>query len=208
MVVRYYASVASLIVMAMMAMTSISITNNSPNLSILTRMFNPVLMNNVGVNAFTKKKKMDRSLPLGVKVDRRDYGNDEVRALMEPKAHGTCVQEPPSEFRFDIDRNVASKINCFNRKYAERANSFSPNFFEKVKELSADGTKPVKFYDTMTGRHLFTVGGPHQKRNVDAFLKESKKHGWPSFRKPEVNWDNVRRTFLSPRLIFKSRGVE
>lgn len=27
---------------------------------------------------------------------------------------------------------------------------------------------------------------------MDEFLKESKAHGWPSFRDPEVNWDYVR----------------
>lgn len=29
-------------------------------------------------------------------------------------------------------------------------------------------------------------------RSVDAFIAESKVHGWPSFRDSEVIWDNVR----------------
>ena len=27
---------------------------------------------------------------------------------------------------------------------------------------------------------------------MDEFLKESRNHGWPSFRDQETNWDNVR----------------
>jgi peptide methionine sulfoxide reductase MsrB len=27
---------------------------------------------------------------------------------------------------------------------------------------------------------------------MDSFLKESQKHGWPSFRDEETNWENVR----------------
>jgi len=41
----------------------------------------------------------------------------------------------------------------------------------------------------VTGLPLFVapVG-----RSWDAFVSESKVHGWPSFRKQEVIWDNVR----------------
>jgi peptide methionine sulfoxide reductase MsrB len=50
-------------------------------------------------------------------------------------------------------------------------------------------SSPVQFYDSVTGNLLFTapVG-----RTVDEFLKESQKHGWPSFRDEEVNWEYVR----------------
>ena len=41
----------------------------------------------------------------------------------------------------------------------------------------------------MTGKPLFTAG---KERSWDAFVKESKSHGWPSFRDSEVNWDYVR----------------
>lgn len=49
--------------------------------------------------------------------------------------------------------------------------------------------EPIQFYDSVTGELLFTapVG-----RTMEAFLKESQKHGWPSFRDSEVNWDTVR----------------
>ena len=35
----------------------------------------------------------------------------------------------------------------------------------------------------MTGKPLFTAG---KERSWDAFVKESKSHGWPSFRDSEV----------------------
>ena len=43
--------------------------------------------------------------------------------------------------------------------------------------------------DQVTGKPLFTAG---KERSWDAFVKESKSHGWPSFRDSEVNWDYVR----------------
>ena len=47
----------------------------------------------------------------------------------------------------------------------------------------------ITFYDSVTGKPLFKapVG-----RNAKLFIKESKEHGWPSFRDKEVVWDNVR----------------
>ena len=43
--------------------------------------------------------------------------------------------------------------------------------------------------DQVTGKPLFTAG---KERSWDAFVKESKSHGWPSFRDEEVVWENVR----------------
>ena len=37
--------------------------------------------------------------------------------------------------------------------------------------------------DQVTGKPLFTAG---KERSWDAFVKESKSHGWPSFRDSEV----------------------
>ena len=47
----------------------------------------------------------------------------------------------------------------------------------------------LTFYDSVYNTPLFTapVG-----RSKDDFLQESYKHGWPSFRDAEVNWDYVR----------------
>jgi hypothetical protein len=45
------------------------------------------------------------------------------------------------------------------------------------------------FRDSVTGLPLFIapIG-----RSWEAFLAESKTHGWPSFRGAEVVWENVR----------------
>lgn len=49
-----------------------------------------------------------------------------------------------------------------------------------------DEEGPIKFYDSVTGAHLFTapIG-----RSMEDFIKESRSHGWPSFRDQEVNWE-------------------
>ena len=74
---------------------------------------------------------------------------------------------------------------CLAGHYAE----FS-GYWETTSFLSEiDRSKPVHFYDSNTGKLLFTapIG-----RSWDDFLDESKHHGWPSFRDQEVNWENVR----------------
>jgi len=75
-----------------------------------------------------------------------------------------------------------------SRHYAEYAGYWtSTDFLKSIKESGS--TDPIDFYDSVTGVKLFTapVG-----RSMEAFLKESQKHGWPSFRDEEVNWDHVR----------------
>ena len=42
---------------------------------------------------------------------------------------------------------------------------------------------------SVTGKPLFSAP---RGRTFEAFVKESKVHGWPSFRDEEVVWDNVR----------------
>lgn len=50
--------------------------------------------------------------------------------------------------------------------------------------------EPVTFYDSgWKGSPLYTAP---QDRTWDEFISESTKHGWPSFRDSEVNWDYVR----------------
>ena len=50
----------------------------------------------------------------------------------------------------------------------------------------------MTFYDSNTGKPLFSIGGDPEKRSIKDFLRESAFHGWPSFRDDEVNWENVR----------------
>ena len=48
---------------------------------------------------------------------------------------------------------------------------------------------PIRFYDSNTGKLLFEAP---KGRTWEEFVRESKSHGWPSFRDQEVEWDNVR----------------
>ena len=47
----------------------------------------------------------------------------------------------------------------------------------------------MNFYDSNTGKLLFTAP---RGRSWDDFVRESRSHGWPSFRDSEANWEYVR----------------
>jgi peptide methionine sulfoxide reductase MsrB len=117
------------------------------------------------------------------------YGEE---SIMAPKAHGTCEQPVQSELRWKCDSQLADRICCFNRHYAEHAGYFQQTSFleQQGKDNIAtndDGT--ITFFDSVTGKPLFVAP---QGRSYEEFVKESKAHGWPSFRDEEVVWENVR----------------
>ena len=69
--------------------------------------------------------------------------------------------------------------------YAEYAGYWeSTNFLEEV-----DREKETTYYDSVSGKPLFIAP---RGRSFEDFQKESKSHGWPSFRDEEVVWENVR----------------
>jgi hypothetical protein len=106
--------------------------------------------------------------------------------VMSKKAHGTSEKPVQKDLRWNCDYETADRICNFNRHYAESAGSWEgTDFLKSLKDV----TEPVEFYDSVTGVLLFTapVG-----RTTEEFVKESKGHGWPSFRDSEVNWDYVR----------------
>ena len=53
----------------------------------------------------------------------------------------------------------------------------------------SEASGEISFYDSNTGNELFTAP---KGRSFEQFVKESRVHGWPSFRDDEVNWDYVR----------------
>ena len=88
--------------------------------------------------------------------------------------------------RWKCDYDTADRICNFNRHYAEHAGYFTAKttfLKDAMKEEKVD------FYDSNTGKLIFTAP---QGRSMDDFIRESKAHGWPSFRDQEVNWENVR----------------
>merc|ERR1711927_82522 len=53
----------------------------------------------------------------------------------------------------------------------------------------SEASGEISFYDSNTGNELFVAP---KGRSFEQFVKESRVHGWPSFRDDEVNWDYVR----------------
>ena len=106
-------------------------------------------------------------------------------SLMSAKAHGTCASPPQSGLKYGCDAATADRICCFNRHYAEH----SGYAWETTWVKQTKGAGVTTYYDTVSGKPLFKapIG-----RTYEEFLKESKRHGWPSFRDNEVVWENVR----------------
>lgn len=71
-----------------------------------------------------------------------------------------------------------------NSTYFEKRTTFEDDARAELQE-----SKEITFYDSNTGKPLFFAP---RGRTFDQFLKESKNHGWPSFRDEEVNWEFVR----------------
>ena len=107
-------------------------------------------------------------------------------ALMSPKAHGTSPAPVQKSLRWKVDYDTADRICCFNRHYAEHA-----GYFSESKDFLAEMEKgeEITFYDSVTGKPLFVAP---RGRTMEEFKKESRSHGWPSFRDEEVVWENMR----------------
>lgn len=110
-------------------------------------------------------------------------------SIMAPKAHGTTAEAVQKSLRFSVNNGLADRICSYNRFFAEPATSYTKTSFEKEFLAEASETKPMVFFDSVTGKPLFRapVG-----RTPEDFLAESRVHGWPSFRDEEVVWDNMR----------------
>ena len=104
--------------------------------------------------------------------------------IMTVKVHGTCTGDVQSPLRWGADVDTADNICCFNRHYAERAGSW-----ERTSFLADQQGAVTTFFDSVTGKPLFRapIG-----RTWDEFVKESQRHGWPSFRDAEVLTDFTR----------------
>jgi len=108
-------------------------------------------------------------------------------SIMAPKEHGTSTKPVQAKLRWGCKDDLADRICSYNRHYAENGGYWerSTTFLTDEEQSAGDTT----FYDSVTGKPLFTAG---KERSWEVFVKESKSHGWPSFRDSEVNWDYVR----------------
>jgi hypothetical protein len=109
--------------------------------------------------------------------------------IMKPKEHGTCPSTVQKSLKWNVDWDVADRICCNNRRYAEYSGYWQTTEFPNAVQALVGDDTPLTFYDPVTGLPLFTAP---QDRAWDDFLTESKRHGWPSFRDSEVHWENVR----------------
>jgi peptide methionine sulfoxide reductase MsrB len=108
---------------------------------------------------------------------------------MSKKKHGTSNVPVQANLRWKVDQTKADEICNFNRHFAEHSGYFQSisEFLQEASSTSSDGE--ITFYDSNTGKPLFYAP---RGRTMDDFLRESRSHGWPSFRDQEVNWDVVR----------------
>jgi len=116
-------------------------------------------------------------------------GNEDI---MLAKNHGSSKYPVQQNLRWDCDWEIADRICNFNRHYAEYSGYWqSTTFLSDVQQnIDKGNDESVIFYDSgWKGSPLFTAP---QNRTWDEFIQESKKHGWPSFRDSEVNWNFVR----------------
>lgn len=111
--------------------------------------------------------------------------------IMNQKAHGTSEYPVQENLRWGCDGEVADRISNFNRHFAEFSGYWeSTSFLSEVQQNIEDETGEVTFYDSgWKGSPLFTVP---RDRSWEDFIEESTKHGWPSFRDSEVDWEYAR----------------
>ena len=130
-----------------------------------------------------------RTIPIRLLTD--PVRGDE--SIMSAKSHGTTAEPVQRLLRWGVNRELADRICSFNREGAESSGYFTEcrEFTKQINWARGMATEPepITFYDSVTGYLLFRapVG-----RTMDAFLSESLRHGWPSFRPAEVLWDHVR----------------
>uniref|UniRef100_A0A7S4S3J0 Uncharacterized protein n=2 Tax=Ditylum brightwellii TaxID=49249 RepID=A0A7S4S3J0_9STRA len=110
-------------------------------------------------------------------------------SIMSQKAHGTSNVPVQKDLRWSCDYDTADRICNFNRHYAEYRGYWATTPFLKEAKEQYEVEGEITFYDSNTGKPLFVAP---KGRSFDEFAKESKSHGWPSFRDEEVVWENVR----------------
>jgi hypothetical protein len=134
----------------------------------------------------TRLHLLGRLFGTGVSSEYPIYAEESV---MSKKAHGTSDKPVQDKLRWNCDNETADRICNFNRHYAEHGGYWTSTDFVKFAQAVPESEYPIKFYDSVTGALLFMAPVDRTMKN---FLEESQKHGWPSFRDNETNWENVR----------------
>eukprot|EP00419_Tripos_fusus_P022490 CAMPEP_0172724134 /NCGR_PEP_ID=MMETSP1074-20121228/85227_1 /TAXON_ID=2916 /ORGANISM="Ceratium fusus, Strain PA161109" /LENGTH=203 /DNA_ID=CAMNT_0013550509 /DNA_START=29 /DNA_END=640 /DNA_ORIENTATION=- len=158
----------------MVSMTRASNRATVQRIAVLLMLLN--LVQQAAFSSIAATNPMPERLPLTCEED-----------VMRPKAHGTCERPVQKNLRWGVDQQVADRICCFNRHYAEYSGYFA-SVSTYLKEIGAEDSE-ITYYDSVTGKPLFVAP---RGRSMAAYKKESLAHGWPSFRDEEVVWENVR----------------
>eukprot|EP00325_Prymnesiales_sp_UTEX-LB-985_P033581 CAMPEP_0174729066 /NCGR_PEP_ID=MMETSP1094-20130205/52956_1 /TAXON_ID=156173 /ORGANISM="Chrysochromulina brevifilum, Strain UTEX LB 985" /LENGTH=194 /DNA_ID=CAMNT_0015931105 /DNA_START=27 /DNA_END=612 /DNA_ORIENTATION=- len=96
---------------------------------------------------------------------------------------GICAAQPSAvQLRWGANPSTADHICCKQHDYAEYWGYWESTSFPM------SSTEPITFYDPTTGRPLFIA--PRGRSYAD-FIRESRHHGWPSFRDAELVKENV-----------------
>mmetsp|Transcript_22576 Transcript_22576/g.62826 ORF Transcript_22576/g.62826 Transcript_22576/m.62826 type:complete len:214 (+) Transcript_22576:642-1283(+) len=129
------------------------------------------------------------ALPIGIYLESRTAASRNF-CLFSLRAAFVRNRSQQQDLRYGVDWDLADRINNFNRHYSEYAGYWESTSFQSDVDQDMEDGKAVTFYDSgWKGHPLFTAP---MDRTWDDFLSESKKHGWPSFRDNEVNWDYAR----------------
>jgi len=87
---------------------------------------------------------------------------------------------------------IGMNTECYTNMAAYLFTQFAGYWTSQTNFLKEEtGDKEITFYDSNTQKPLFYAnrkGG----RSFSEFVRESRDHGWPSFRDNEVNWEYVR----------------
>ena len=108
-------------------------------------------------------------------------------SIMDDSSGTYCVGPVQEQLRWNVDQDLAERIACHNRRYAERAGYWRGDDLTFLAE--AAGAEELEFFDSVTGKLLFVAP---RGRTMAEFLDESLHHGWPSFRDEETIVENVR----------------
>ena len=109
---------------------------------------------------------------------------------MSQKAHGTTEKAVMKPLRFGVDWGTANYICSFTRSDTEYDGYAFASKLTWVNECNdIRDSEMMTYYDSVSGKPLFVAP---KRRNMEAFMKESKDTGRPCFRDDEVVWENMR----------------
>ena len=113
-----------------------------------------------------------------------------MSASSSASSNGYCSGQVQAALKYGCEANLdlADRICCHNKIWAEPAGFASTKgLYKNLRENTRVASRTV-FYDSVCNIPLFVAP---RGRTFEAFVEESQKHGWPSFRKEEAIASNI-----------------